>query len=83
MTEKHTLVERLRKNAEWVEAEFDIVDNGLLTEAADTIERLMEALQAALPIIASDYERGSPQFQPIAPDAALAMIRAALGQGEG
>lgn len=34
------VVERLRKKAEWVEVEFDIVERELLIEAVDTIERL-------------------------------------------
>ena len=44
---------------------------------------LLEALKAALPIIASDYEAGSPQFQPVAPERVLALMRAAVAKAEG
>lgn len=43
------VVERLRTKAEWVETEFDIVERELLTEAADTIERLRAELAAKVP----------------------------------
>ena len=51
-----------------------------ICRAVNSHADLLAALEAALPIIASDYEAGAPQFQPVAPDRALQMIRAAIAK---
>lgn len=54
-----------------------------ITKGATPAAEMLAALEAALPIIASDYEAGAEQFQPVAPDKALAMIRAAIAKARG